>query len=43
MIIGDYGLVVGLFIASWASGYVSGATFKYVRQVIEKAVGASTG
>lgn len=39
----DYGIVVGLFFAAWAGGYVSGAFFKYVRQIIERVIGASGG
>lgn len=39
----DYGIMVGLFLSAWAGGYVSGAMFKYVRQIIERAIGASGG
>jgi len=39
----DYGVMVGLFFAAWAGGYVSGAMFKYVRQIIERVTGASGG
>jgi hypothetical protein len=39
---GDYGLIVGLFLAAFSAGWVTGLLFKSVRRVIEIAAGGGS-
>lgn len=40
MSVSDYGVVVGMFLGAFASGWVTGIMFKAVRRVFEITIGA---